>query len=81
MFNLCAVNVRRIACKKFRKESGSLEQDADIVMFLYRDEYYNGDDTDERNLAELIIAKNRHGPTTSIRLLFQGEIVRFNNLL
>lgn len=62
------------------RDSGSLEQDADIVMFLYRDEYYNRDDTDNRNIAELIIAKNRNGATKSIRLLFNSEIVRFDSL-
>lgn len=62
------------------RESGSLEQDADIVMFLYRDEYYNRDNTDNENIAELIIAKNRNGPTTSIRLHFQKEILRFGDL-
>ena len=62
------------------RESGSLEQDADIVMFLYRNEYYNRDDTSNQNIAELIIAKNRNGPTTSIRLRFDKEIVRFDNL-
>ena len=62
------------------RESGSLEQDADIVMFLYRDEYYNRDDTDNQNIAELIIAKNRNGPTTSIRLQFNKEIMHFGDL-
>lgn len=62
------------------RESGSLEQDADIVMFLYRDEYYNRDDTENENIAELILAKNRNGPTTSIRLQFQKEIMRFGDL-
>ena len=62
------------------RESGSLEQDADIVMFLYRDEYYNRDDTDNENVAELIIAKNRNGPTTSVRIQFQKEILLFRNL-
>ena len=62
------------------RESGSLEQDADIVMFLYRDEYYNREDTDQENVAELIIAKNRNGPTTSIRLQFQKDILLFRNL-
>ncbi len=63
------------------RESGSLEQDADIVMFLYRDEYYNRDDTNNQNIAELIIAKNRNGPTTSIRLRFDKECVRFDNFI
>lgn len=62
------------------RESGSLEQDADIVMFLYRDEYYNREDTDNQNIAELIIAKNRNGPTTSIRLQFNKEIMHFADL-
>ncbi len=61
------------------RESGSLEQDADIVMFLYREEYYNRE-TDNENIAELIIAKNRNGPTTSVRLQFQKEIMRFGDL-
>ncbi|MBE8950803.1 MAG: replicative DNA helicase [Quinella sp. 3Q1] len=62
------------------RESGSLEQDADIVMFLYRDEYYNRDDTSNENIAELIIAKNRNGPTTSIRLRFDKNVMRFEDL-
>ncbi len=62
------------------RESGSLEQDADIVMFLYRDEYYNRDESDNQNIAELIIAKNRNGPTTSIRLQFQKETMHFRDL-
>ena len=61
------------------RESGSLEQDADIVMFLYREEYYNRE-TENENIAELIIAKNRNGPTTSVRLQFQKEIMRFGDL-
>ena len=61
------------------RESGSLEQDADIVMFLYREEYYNRE-ADNENIAELIIAKNRNGPTTSIRLQFNKEIMRFGDL-
>lgn len=62
------------------RESGSLEQDADMVMFLYRDEYYNRDDTSNQNIAELILAKNRNGPTTSIRLQFKKETMRFGDL-
>lgn len=62
------------------RESGSLEQDADIVMFLYRDEYYNRDDVDNQNLAELIIAKNRNGPTCSLMMQFNKEIMRFGDL-
>ena len=62
------------------RESGSLEQDADIVMFLYRDEYYNRDDENNQNMAELIIAKNRNGPTTAINLYFEKETMRFADL-
>lgn len=61
------------------RESGSLEQDADIVMFLYREEYYNREESNE-NVAELIIAKNRNGPTTIIPLQFQKETMRFGDL-
>lgn len=62
------------------RESGSLEQDADIVMFLYRDEYYNREESENKNVAELIIAKNRNGPTTSLHLRFEKEIMKFDNL-
>lgn len=61
------------------RESGSLEQDADIVMFLYRDEYYNKE-SDKTNTAELIIAKNRNGPTTSVQLYFHKEYMRFDSV-
>ena len=60
------------------RESGSLEQDADIVMFLYRDEYYNPDTT-EKNVTELIIAKHRNGPTGVVKMQFQKEIMRFGD--
>lgn len=62
------------------RDSGSLEQDADIVMFLYRDEYYNRDDPENKNLAELIIAKNRNGATATVPLLFRRELTCFDNL-
>lgn len=63
------------------RDSGSLEQDADIVMFLYRDEYYNRDEPDNENLAELIIAKNRNGATGSLTLFFRKETMRFSDYL
>ncbi|HEY9868133.1 MAG TPA: replicative DNA helicase [Candidatus Obscuribacterales bacterium] len=56
----------------------SIEQDADIVMFIYRDEYYNPD-TEHRGEAEVIIAKQRNGPTGTVPLLYQGSITRFLN--
>ena len=60
------------------RESGSLEQDADIVMFLYREEYYDHE-TENSNLAELLIAKNRNGPTTNVTLQFQKECMAFRS--
>ena len=61
------------------RESGAIEQDADIVMFLYRDDYYNKD-TDEKNIAECIIAKHRNGETGTFKLGFQGEFSKFSNI-
>ncbi len=58
------------------RESGAIEQDADVVMFLYRDEYYHPD-TDKKNIAETIIAKHRHGETGTIELLWSGEYQKF----
>ena len=58
------------------RESGSIEQDADIVMFLYRDEYYNKE-SEHKGEAELIIAKQRNGPTDTVELLWQPAITRF----
>lgn len=60
------------------RESGSIEQDADIVMFLYRDGYYDLDDEINRNIAELIIAKNRNGSTGKVDLYFAKEILQFS---
>lgn len=58
------------------RESGTIEQDADIVMFLYRDEYYNSD-TEKPGVAECIVAKNRHGETGTIELGWDGKFTRF----
>ena len=70
------------------RESGSIEQDADIVMFIYRDEYYKGADDDEmaekaanKGEAEIIVAKHRNGPVGTVKLLFQGSITKFKNRL
>jgi replicative DNA helicase len=60
------------------RESGSIEQDADIVMFIYRDEYYNPE-SEQRGEAEIIIAKQRNGPTGTVDLLYQSSITRFLN--
>ena len=61
------------------RESGAIEQDADVVAMLYRDEVYD-EDTDERGVAEVNIAKHRNGPTGTLRLAFRGEFTRFDNL-
>ncbi|GAA0745589.1 replicative DNA helicase [Clostridium oceanicum] len=61
------------------RESGSIEQDADIVMFLYRDEYYDKE-TEDKNIGECIIAKQRNGPTGTVKLAWLGQYSRFGNL-
>lgn len=61
------------------RDSGAIEQDADIVMFIYRDEYYNRDDVENKGKAEIIIAKHRNGPVGNINLLFQSNITKFKN--
>jgi len=61
------------------RESGAIEQDADIVMFLYRDDYYNPD-TEKKNIAEVIIAKHRNGSTGTVELAWLGQYTKFANL-
>ena len=69
------------------RESGSIEQDADIVMFIYREDYYNKAESEEeenvkatsKGLSEVIIAKHRNGPVGTVKLLFQGNITKFKN--
>ncbi|MEO6065983.1 MAG: DnaB-like helicase C-terminal domain-containing protein, partial [Lysobacterales bacterium] len=61
------------------RESGSIEQDADLIMFIYRDEYYNQDSA-AKGIAEILIGKQRNGPTGQIKLRFFGEYTKFENL-
>lgn len=61
------------------RESGAIEQDADLIMMLYRDEYYNPD-TPDRGIAEVILTKHRNGPTGTVKLLFESQFTQFRNL-
>ena len=62
------------------RESGSIEQDADVVMFIYRHEYYHPEDQDRKGIAEVIVAKHRAGSTGPVEVTFQPEFTRFANL-
>ena len=66
------------------RESGSIEQDADQVLFLYRDEYYRNEKEDpssvEMGTSEVIVAKNRHGELGTVKLAWQGEFTQFTSL-
>ena len=62
------------------RESGSIEQDADVVMFIYRDEMYNGKDSKKPHIADILIRKHRNGPTGDIELFFDAEKTSFKNL-
>ena len=61
------------------RESGSIEQDADVVLFIYRDEAYN-QESDQRGVVELIVAKHRNGPTGTAKLAFLDHFVKFANM-
>ena len=61
------------------RESGAIEQDADVVMFLYRDDYYNKD-SEKKNIAEVIIAKQRNGPIGTVELAWLPNLTKFANL-
>ena len=61
------------------RESGSIEQDADMVMFIHREDVYDHD-CEEKNVAQIIIAKQRSGPTGTVKLAWQPEYTRFANL-
>lgn len=62
------------------RESGSIEQDADIVLLLYRDDYYTRDESEERNVAQCDVAKNRHGEVGAVKLGWDNRFTRFSNL-
>lgn len=61
------------------RESGSIEQDSDVVMFIYREDYYD-EDTEKQNIADIIVAKHRHGSTGTVSLFFRKELTQFVNL-
>jgi replicative DNA helicase len=62
------------------RESGSIEQDADVVAFIHREEYYDRDNEEVRGKAEIIVAKQRNGPTGVVNLAWLGDLTRFENL-
>jgi len=61
------------------RESGSIEQDADVVMFIYREEYYDPENIEKRGKAEILVAKQRNGPVGTLELIFQSNITKFKN--
>ena len=61
------------------RDSGAIEQDADVVMFIHREDYYDKD-TEEKNIAEIIIAKQRNGPLDTVKLAWMSEFTKFLNL-
>jgi replicative DNA helicase len=61
------------------RESGSLEQDADIVMFIFRPDMYDDEDPSKKNIAEIIVAKHRNGPVGDVQLIFREKLAKFEN--
>lgn len=62
------------------RESGAIEQDADNIFFIYRDDYYNRDESEQKGIAEIIVAKQRNGPTGKVKVRWNAEYTRFDNL-
>jgi len=62
------------------RESGAIEQDADVVMFIYRADVYKKPDTPDTNIAEIIVAKHRNGPTETVKLYYDKPLMRFADL-
>jgi len=71
-------NIKRPQLADLR-ESGAIEQDADVIIFIYRDEVYNPNSEENRNLAEIIVGKQRNGPTGSFKLTFRKELTAFGD--
>ena len=62
------------------RESGSIEQDADVVMFIYRDEYYNKEESKSKGITELIVAKQRNGPIDKVELVWLPQFTKFESM-
>jgi replicative DNA helicase len=73
-------NATTSAASSDLRESGSLEQDSDLVFFVYRDEYYLGEESDQQGIAEVILAKHRNGPTGTVKLSFLRRYAKFADL-
>ena len=63
------------------RESGAIEQDADVVLFIYRDDYYNKEDSDRKGVADIIIAKQRNGSIGTVSLAWIAQLTKFENLM